>query len=74
MHEQRPEPLFVTGSIPGDVNGDRRVNLPDVFILADAWGTCAGEPGYNSNADFTGDDCVNLPDVLILGAHWSESM
>ena len=58
----------------GDINGDGCVNLPDVLLLAQAWGTCQGDPDYNPDADLNGDNCVNLPDVLILASHWGECL
>ncbi|GAG16673.1 unnamed protein product [marine sediment metagenome] len=45
-----------------------------MLLLAQAWGTCEGDPNYNQNADFNGDDCINLPDLLTLANHWGDCL
>ncbi|GAF90459.1 unnamed protein product [marine sediment metagenome] len=60
--------------LPGDVNGDGCVNLPDVLLLAQAWGTTVDDANYDPDADVNADGSINLPDILILAAHWGESL
>ena len=60
--------------LPGDIDGNGCVNLPDVLLFAEAWGTCQGDPDYNPDADLNGDNCVNLPDLLTLASHWGECL
>lgn len=59
---------------PGDLNHDGRVNLPDLLLMAQVWGSRVGDSNFNSDADLNGDDCVNLPDLLISARYWDESM
>jgi len=66
-------------TIPGDINGDFKVNLEDVVTLAAAYGShCAnyhyqGEPAspnWNPNADINGGGKVGLLDLAILAYYW----
>jgi hypothetical protein len=50
---------------PADFNGDGVVNVGDLLILFDAWGSCPGCP-----EDLNGDDVVNVADLLILFDAW----
>jgi thiol-disulfide isomerase/thioredoxin len=67
--------------IPGDINGDGKVNLEDLVLLALAYGShCAnyhyqGEPAspnWNPNADINGDGIVSLADLVILAQHYGQ--
>jgi len=67
---------FVAGSaavtIPGDVNGDGKVGLDDLVIVANALGSKAGQPNWNPNADINGDGIVDSSDLLILTQHYGQ--
>lgn len=56
--------------ILGDVNRDGQVNITDFLLLAAAYETTPGDPGWNADADFTQDGVVNLDDFLILAANY----
>jgi hypothetical protein len=53
--------------IPGDANGDGKVDETDAQALATNWGTSTNEW---SNGDFNDDGVVNILDAAILAAHW----
>jgi hypothetical protein len=53
----------------GDVNADGKVNLIDCIILANAFGSCPGQPKWNPMADLNGDNKVDLRDCLIVCAN-----
>lgn len=57
--------------VPGDLNGDGKVNQSDLGILLAAFGTCIGQPGYNAVADIDGDGCVGQSDLGTLLSHWT---
>src|SRR5271157_4251608 len=69
----------VTVTIPGDINGDFKVNLQDLVLLANAYGTTpasGGIPGslgaWNANADINDDNKVSLADLVILALHYEQ--
>jgi parallel beta-helix repeat protein len=64
--------LLVT--IPGDLNGDFRVNLQDLVILALAYGTKPGDQKWNPNADITDDNNVGPADLAILANHYGQPL
>ncbi|MBN1911791.1 MAG: PEP-CTERM sorting domain-containing protein [Pirellulales bacterium] len=55
--------------LPGDVNGDNRVDKDDVAILAEYWLT--KDDATWSMGDFNNDGAVNDLDASILAAHWN---
>ncbi|HVP15766.1 MAG TPA: hypothetical protein VMT42_00150 [candidate division Zixibacteria bacterium] len=59
-------------SIPGDLNGDIKVGLPDLVILAQAYGTTPNSPKWNPNADIEGNGAVGLSDLVIMGGHYGQ--
>jgi len=64
--------VFVT--IPGDINGDKVVNIKDAALLGVAFGSKQGQPSYNPNADINGDGYVNIKDAVIQGVHFGQSL
>jgi len=52
---------------PGDANGDGRVSLGDLSILAGHW---HGSGKVWSNGDFTADGVVSIGDLSILAGQW----
>ena len=62
----------ITPQIPGDANGDGRVDGSDVTILAGNWQYGVGGAGGATWAmgDFNGDGAVDGSDVTILAGNW----
>ncbi len=60
--------LLTVGTIPipGDANGDNRVDQEDAATLAAHW----GQSGHWSTGDFDGDGVIGPWDAAILAAHW----
>jgi len=56
--------------IPGDANGDGKVNAVDFGILGYSWFQKPGDPHWDPRADFNGDNIVNAVDFGILGKYW----
>ncbi len=59
--------------IVGDLNGDGTVNMDDLFIVAEAYGSYLGHPRWNSRADINGDDEVNIVDLFLIAKHFGET-
>ncbi len=64
---------WILVTIPGDINGDKRVDRLDAIRLANAFASIPGDPDWNPNADINGDGVVNILDAIILAGHFSES-
>jgi hypothetical protein len=59
-------------AIPGDLNGDFKVNLEDLVLLAQAYGSKPGDPNWNPNADIDNNGVVGLSDLVILALHYGQ--
>lgn len=46
-----------------DFNGDGRLDVNDVMIFRDAFGSSSGDPNYNPSVDIDGDGDVDIFDV-----------
>jgi ELWxxDGT repeat protein len=53
-----------------DQDGDGDVDIQDLVLLLSAFGTCAGDLGYNASADLAGDGCIGAQDVAALLAEF----
>ena len=56
----------------GDLNGDDKVDLKDVYAVSMAFGSYPGHPRWNSFADINGDNKVDLKDVYIVSHNYGE--
>jgi hypothetical protein len=52
--------------MPGDVNGDGKINCADIALVKAAFGTRTGQPGFNPRADVNHDGVVNVMDLAIV--------
>jgi hypothetical protein len=59
-------------TISGDINGDFKVSLSDLVLLANAYGAKPGDAKWNPNADIDSNDAVGLSDLVILAQHYGE--
>ena len=64
---------WVVVTIPGDVDGDKDVDIFDIVPVADAYGSEEGQPAYNPNCDIDGDGDVDIFDVVIAAGNYGES-
>jgi hypothetical protein len=67
---------FISGivmvTIAGDLNGNFKVQLADLVILAKAYGSKPGEPKWNPNADIDDNKVVGLSDLVILAKDYGQ--
>ncbi|HBO46109.1 MAG TPA: hypothetical protein DD670_19735 [Planctomycetaceae bacterium] len=68
--------LVVPGGtdVPGDVNGDQKVDDADAKRLAAYWGATVKDPGLTwwQMGDFNGDNKVDARDASVLAANWGD--
>ena len=62
----------VTVTIAGDLDGNLAVQLVDLVILAKAYGSRPGEPGWNPNADLDDNGNIALTDLIILTKNYGK--
>jgi hypothetical protein len=71
------DPLFRGGnvrvSVPGDVNGDAKVDIYDAIILAGAYGSTPRSTKWNPNADINDDQTVDIYDAIILAGSYGKT-
>lgn len=59
-------------TILGDLNGDFKVNLTDLNILAQAYGSNPSSPNWNPIADLDGNGVVGLTDLVTTAEHYAQ--
>lgn len=57
--------LFAAG-VPGDVNGDGKVDCSDVALVKRAFGKKAGQPGFDARADLVKDGVIDVRDLAFV--------
>jgi hypothetical protein len=60
-------------TIHGDINGDRKINILDIYTLGKAYGSKPRSPNWNPNADIDCDDTVNNPDLTIVSTNYGKA-
>lgn len=58
--------------LPGDINSDFRVDLIDLVILANAYGSKPGDSKWNANADINVNNTVDLADLIVLANNYRQ--
>ncbi len=59
-------------TIPGDVNGDKLVDIYDLSITGKAYASVIGEPRYNPEADITEEGLVDMRDLAVVGKNYGK--
>lgn len=64
---------IVTVTIPGDVNGDRVVDLLDLNALCRAYGSAPGSSRWDSNCAINDDSIIDGVDLAIVGKNFGKT-
>ena len=61
---------IVKVTVPGDVDGDRDIDIYDIVKIASAYGSKRGEPRFDPNSDITSNNIINIYDVVIATSRY----
>jgi len=65
--------IYYKTSLVGDVNGDGVVDIYDLSICGQAYGSVVGEPEYNPDADFNHDGLIDIRDIAIVSRNFGST-
>ena len=64
---------YVFLTIPGDVDGDRDIDIYDFVKIAGIYGCVKGDPNYKPERDINSTGNIDIYDVVICGAHYGQN-
>jgi len=64
---------WVYVGIPGDINADGIVDIYDLILVANAYGSNTDSPTYNPNTDINNDTTIDIYDLIIVASHFGET-
>jgi len=67
-------PILVKIKMLGDVNGDGKVDMKDIYVVAKAFGSYGGHPSWNSNADLNSDGKIDMKDIYAVAIRFGECL
>ena len=56
----------VVVTVPEDLNRDLHVDIQDIFIAANAFGSYPAHPRWNTQADINKDDYIGIDDIYLI--------
>lgn len=65
--------VHVFVSIPGDVDGDRDVDIFDIVRMAVNYSCSQPDPCYDPNSDIDGDGDIDIFDIVAACSHYGQS-
>ena len=66
-------PFTIKLKMLGDINGDNKVDMRDLSIVALAFGSYLGDSRWNPEADINGDNKINMKDLVIICKNFGET-
>ena len=67
-------PVVLTLRYYTDLNGDSKINIVDLFVVAKAFGTKEGDPNYNSIADIDNNNEINIVDLYEVARDYGKTV
>jgi parallel beta-helix repeat protein len=64
----------ITIKLLGDVNGDGRVDLRDIALVARALGSTPTSPNWNPACDFYSNGTVNMKDIALVARNFGQQL
>ncbi len=58
--------------LEGDVNHDNSINILDLVIVGNAFGSTLGDPDWDERADIKEDGVINIFDLSIVGKYYGD--
>jgi hypothetical protein len=65
--------LNFRSTVTGDVNSDGKVNISDIAVAAEAFGTSPGHMRWKRAADQNRDNKVNMVDLILIAGNLGET-
>lgn len=60
-------------TVPGDIDGDRDVDIFDIVRMAIVYGTSIGDSTYEPNSDIDDDGKVDIFDIVSAAGHYGQN-
>jgi len=64
--------VILVSSLPGDINIDGKVDIKDVAITAEAFGSFPGHPTWNPQADINADNKIDIRDICLVAKNFGK--
>jgi len=65
-------PITFKITIEGDIDGDGKADMVDIWLVAQAFGTYLWYPRWNPDADINGDNLVDMVDMWIVSRNFGK--
>ena len=65
---------YFSNKIPGDVDGDGKVDASDLSDLSETYGSKLGDPDWNPDCDFNRNNKVDVFDLFDLSKNYGKSI
>jgi len=69
-----PIAITVVNQLLGDLNGDGKVNIQDITIVASAYGTELGDPNWDATVDFDNNGWISIIDIIIVAKEFGKTV
>jgi len=63
---------WVLVTVPGDINGDKKVDITDLVLVIKHYASYPGHIRWNPNADINNDGKVDITDLVLVIKHYAE--